>query len=92
MRVAGGEGTRIIRILPGLPTDSRQAGVQLDAERHKVKRNHFADVRHYVEGYDPTSGIFRRLTHPILGWLPHPILDWAIITEKPGLMLNGIFR
>ena len=50
-----------------------------------MKRNHFADVRHYVEGYDPTSGIFRRLTHPILGWLPHPILDWAIITEKPGL-------
>ena len=29
MRVAGGEGTRIIRILPGLPTDSRQAGFSL---------------------------------------------------------------
>ena len=28
-------------------------------------------------GTDPTNGIFRRLTHPIL--------DWAIRTEKPGL-------
>ena len=42
MRVAGGEGTRIIRILPGLPADSRQAGVRPDAERYKVKRNLFA--------------------------------------------------
>ena len=31
----------------------------------------------YVEGHDPTSGIFRRLTDPIL--------DWSIITENSGL-------
>ena len=42
MRVAGGEGARIIRTLQGLPCWHYTGRVQLDAERHKVKRNHFA--------------------------------------------------
>ena len=42
MRVAGGEGARIIRTLQGLPCWHYTSRVQLDAEGQKVKRNLFA--------------------------------------------------